>query len=331
MTTVLIGGGGFLGRGIIDALLARGLPADDLCVVSRKPHASLAARGVAHRAASVLDAAALTEALDGATRVAHLAGRVERSRDHGEALWRLHLEGTRNVMEAVRQRGLGRLVYASTSGVVGCFAEPGRVAGDDDPYCEAMVARWPYYASKIAAERVAFEEGKRHGIDVVALNPSLILGPGDDTGDSVCDVIDFLAGRMPAVGTGTLSFVDVRDAADAFVQAIEGQGVPGKRHLLGAKNLTIRSFFDVMEELSGVRGPRLAPPAWLQTGSIRLLDRGLRKVGSRAPMDPVGVEMGQANWSIDGQRAAEVLGFTPRDWRETLRETITNVRARGLV
>ena len=65
------------------------------------------------------------------------------------------------------------------------------------PYAEEIVAGWPYYASKIYQERLAFEHGERLGIEVVAVNPSLLLGPGDRRLSSTGDVRKFLKRQIP--------------------------------------------------------------------------------------------------------------------------------------
>ena len=92
-------------------------------------------------------------------------------------------------------------------------------------------------------------------LEVVSVNPSLLLGPGDVNGSSTEDVRLFLEGSIPAVPAGGLSFVDARDAADAMLRAMD-RGRAGERYLVGACNLTFREFFARLGRVSGqsVRG-----------------------------------------------------------------------------
>src|SRR5215211_4728043 len=87
------------------------------------------------------------------------------------------------------------------------------------------------------------------------MNPSLLLGPGDERLSSTKVVLDFLARKIPTVPKGGLSFVDARDAAAAFRAAME-RGEHGGRYLLGAANWTFDKFFG---RLSASR--RCPPPS----------------------------------------------------------------------
>ncbi|MBJ6954640.1 Rossmann-fold NAD(P)-binding domain-containing protein, partial [Vibrio cholerae] len=87
------------------------------------------------------------------------------------------------------------------------------------------------------------------GRRLVILNPSLLLGPGDERLSSTKFILDFLAGRIMTMPSGGLSFVDARDAARTFISALE-RGKHGDRYLLGAANWTFRDFFGRLERLT---------------------------------------------------------------------------------
>jgi dihydroflavonol-4-reductase len=172
---------------------------------------------------------------------------------------------------------------------------------------------------------MAFEYHDKHGLPIVILSPSLILGPGDDRLSSTGDVRMFLKREIPNVPGGGLNFVDVRDAADAMIRAME-VGVPGRRYLIGGHNMTVKEFFGLLERLSGVRGPRLEmPESWSRTGAALL--RGLYRIaGTKYPLDDTTVELAYRFWYLDNSRAKAELGLTPRPAEETLRDTIAYLR-----
>src|ERR671932_412530 len=115
---------------------------------------------------------------------------------------------------------------ASTSGTV-AVTDTGDVVPDEEwPTPLEIVSRWPYYASKVYQERVALESFTGKGRRLVIMNPSLLLGPGDERLSSTKVVLDFLARKIPTVPKGGLSFVDARDAARAFYGAMQA-GAPG--------------------------------------------------------------------------------------------------------
>ena len=113
-------------------------------------------------------------------------------------------------------------MLASTSGTHRRLAH--RARGDrGGPAPIEVVGRWPYYLSKIYEERLVLEFAAKHRLPLVVLNPSLLLGPGDERLSSTWTVMKFLQRDLPAMPGGGISFVDVRDAADAFVAALDAR------------------------------------------------------------------------------------------------------------
>jgi len=279
----------------------------------------------------VLDAPAVRAAAGGCHGAVHCAGRVSRRAEDAEELYRVHVDGTKTVLEACAAAGVARVVVASTSGTVAVSDDPRHVATEADPAPVGIVSRWPYYRAKLFAERAALERN-RNGLEVVCVNPSLLLGPGDQRGSSTCDVRLFLEGAIPAVPAGGLSFVDVRDAAEAMCLALE-RGRAGERYLVGACNLSMREFFARLERVSGVRGPWLPMPTSRRLA--RLAADAVGRVAARAGLaqsvDPVSVEMAQCFWYLDATKAESELGWRARDPSETLRDTVDDLRARGVV
>jgi dihydroflavonol-4-reductase len=278
----------------------------------------------------ILDGEAVRAQARGCDGAFHCAGKVSRRREDAEALYRVHVEGTKTVLDACESAGVRRVVLASTSGTVAVSERADRFATEDDPAPIGLVARWPYYRSKLFAERAALE--RPGALEVVSVNPSLLLGPGDVNGSSTEDVRLFLEGAIPAVPAGGLSFVDVRDAADAMLRAME-RGVPGRRYLVGACNLTVRDFFGRLSRVSGVGAPWVPMPRSrdLAASLAEGLDRIASRVGFRTSVDPVSVEMGQCFWYFESTRAEEELGWSARDPNVTLLDTVEDLRHRGVV
>jgi dihydroflavonol-4-reductase len=240
------------------------------------------------------------------------------------------VEGTRNVLSAAREAGVRRVVVASTSGTIGVGEDPDRVATEADAAPVHLLSRWPYYRAKLYAERVALE-ANGSGLEVVCVNPALLLGPGDVRGSSTDDVRRFLERRIPAVPPGGVSFVDARDAAEGMRLAME-RGTPGARYLLTGCNLSVRDFFGRLARLSGVRAPWLPMPRSPELARMgaKLLDGSLLPFLD-AGLDPVSVEMAHYFWYVDSSLAERELGWSPRDPVRTLADTIEDLRARHVV
>src|SRR5262249_54218520 len=155
--------------------------------------------------------------------------------------------------------------------------------------------------------------------------PSLLLGPGDDRRSSTADVLLFLKKKIPNIPAGGLNFIDVRDAAEALVHAMES-GAAGRRYLLGGHNMTVKDFFAMIERLSGVRGPRLELPETWSRGGAGMLRSLYKIIGQKYPLDDVTVEMAYRFWYVDNSRAKAELGLNPRPAEETVRDTIAYLR-----
>jgi dihydroflavonol-4-reductase len=217
-----------------------------------------------------------------------------------------------------------RMVLASTSGTIGVSKDE-EILDERAPYAEEIVAGWPYYASKIYQERLAFEYGKRLGIEVVAVNPSLLLGPGDRRLSSTGDVRKFLKRQVPTVPDGGINFVDARDAAVATANALT-MGRAGERYLLGGPNWTMKEFFGRLGRVANVSPPRITLPPKLAKWGASLVEELYRHRGKEPPIDRISVEMAEHYWWIDSRKAEAELGFSQRDPQLTLVDTVAYLR-----
>ncbi|HYQ27827.1 MAG TPA: NAD-dependent epimerase/dehydratase family protein, partial [Polyangiaceae bacterium] len=282
-------------------------------------------------AIDVLDSAAVAESARGCDGAFLATGKVSRDRDAGEELHRAHVLGSRSALSGLRSAGVPRVVVASTSGTVAVSTDASHIADESAHVPLELVAMWPYYRTKLYAEREALE-ANRPEFEVVLVNPSLLLGPGDLRESSTGDVRRFLERSIPAVPAGGIAFVDVRDAAQGMWLAFE-RGRAGERYILNAKNMTVAAFFQRLERIAGVKAPALRMPRSrpLAIGVNRVFSKALRAIGGRPPVDEVSVEMAQYYWYCSSSKAERELGFSARDPGETLRETVADLIERKVV
>ncbi|HEX8338839.1 MAG TPA: NAD-dependent epimerase/dehydratase family protein [Pyrinomonadaceae bacterium] len=321
--TLVTGGTGFLGAHLVRLLAGEG--AGPLRVLSTSAPAWLEELGVETVVGSITSPEDVRRAVEGVSEVYHLAGRVSREREDAHQMYELHVTGTRVLCEAAAAAGVKSIVMASTSGTV-AVTDAGDVLPDEEwPTPLDIVSRWPYYASKVYQERVALESFAGAGRRLVIMNPSLLLGPGDDRLSSTKVVLDFLARKIPTVPKGGLSFVDARDAAGAFRAAME-HGAHGGRYLLGSANWTFDKFFGRLERITKVPAPFLSLPSRLTLAGARGLSSLYRHWKLAPPVEPAEIEMAGYFWYLDASKARDQLGFNPRDPQETLLDTVTYVR-----
>ncbi len=261
------------------------------------------------------------------SEVYHLAGIVLRNPKDGELLYRTHIEGTRNVCEAARKQGVQKVVVVSSSGTIAVGREP-VVYDEKSGYKHEVVGEWPYYLSKMFAEKLALNYFQQFKLPIVVVNPSLLLGPGDDRLSSTRDIALFLKGQILAIPLGGLNFVDARDAAAGLIGAMQF-GKPGERYLLGGPNWAFRELIEKVSKISGVRAPRIRPSLRFSLISASLLRRLFPLMGKSFELDSASIKMSALFWYCDSSKARVELGFHSREPMETLKETVEDLRRRA--
>ncbi|MEM6733640.1 MAG: NAD-dependent epimerase/dehydratase family protein, partial [Myxococcota bacterium] len=258
---LVTGATGFLGKHLVSALrdpATVGGSAEarrTIRALVRTPTLHLERHAIETRRGDVCAPEECRAAMDGVSEVYHLAGRVSRRPEDATELYRIHVEGTREVLAAAAAAKVKRVVVVSTSGTLAVSEQP-EVSTEESPLRTDVVRHWPYYLSKIYQEQTALRLGEELGLEVVIVNPSLLLGPGDDRGSSTGDVEQVVRGRLPIIPKGGgLAFVDARDAALGCIAAMK-RGRPGERYLLSAENVTLETFMGRVARLAGVATPR---------------------------------------------------------------------------
>ncbi|MHC1557769.1 NAD-dependent epimerase/dehydratase family protein [Actinomycetospora sp. C-140] len=214
MKVLVTGGGGFLGGAVVDALLARGTEVTSL---ARGAYPGLEARGVRTLRGDLADPVAAHAAVAGQDVVVHVAAKA--------GLWgrdaefhHSNVDGTRVLLDACRDTGVGRFVFTSTPSVV---HRGGDIAGGDEslPYAEHYDSAYP--RTKAEAERLVLAA---NGPDLAttALRPHLVWGPGDT--QLVPRILARArAGTLRLVGDGSavIDTTYVDDAAAAHLDAVD--------------------------------------------------------------------------------------------------------------
>jgi nucleoside-diphosphate-sugar epimerase len=219
MIAAVTGGGGFLGRRIVELLLARG---DEVRVLARQSYPSVESLGARSIPVDIRDTDRMQSAIRGTDVVFHVAGKTGHWGPR-EEFWSVNAEGTRSVLEAVRRAGVPRIVHTSSPSVVG-YARDIENGGLDLPYAASQGS--PYAESKAAGEQLVLA-ANLGSLATVALRPHLIIGPGDR--ELLPRVLRKAArGSLRVVGNGTnrvdLTFID--NAAWAHLDACDALTSP---------------------------------------------------------------------------------------------------------
>ncbi len=321
---LVTGASGFVGSAVCRALAAQGVRVRALL---RPTSSQLALEDVPVEIVlgDIRQPDSLRAAMAGAAFVFHAAAESAYWR-HPANVIPAAVDGTRNVVAAAAAAGVRRLVLTSSLAAMGL---PHR----DELLTEAHTfdlpaRRFPYGYAKYQAEREALRlAGDR--LEVVIVNPSVVLGPRDLNQISGALVIEAARGRAFLWLDGGINVVHIDDVAAGHLAALR-RGRPGERYLLGGENLTHREVFETLAEIVGGRPPWLKLPR-LAVGPAAAAVDLLRHV---LPLPLDGDQLRHAAYRLwcDTTKARRELDLAPaRPFRQAAQEAYDWYVAHGVL
>jgi nucleoside-diphosphate-sugar epimerase len=240
----------------------------------------------------------------------------------------VNVGGTRNVLEAARRAGVRRVVHLSS------WRVHGRRLPDRVEESLPLVDRGnPYDVSKACAEREAFAFASRHGLELVALRPTIVYGPGCGPWvDALVERLKYERLRLIGGGRGLANVVFVDDVVAAILCALRSRAGAGEAFLVSAaRPCTWREYLEPL--CAALRKPLPSSiPDWAAPGVAGLAHwhfRFTRRPPAIVRGDP-GLFSERAAVCID--RARQRLGFSPRfDLADGMAVVVRDLQARGLV
>jgi dihydroflavonol-4-reductase len=327
MTVLVTGATGYIGAAVVRELLGRG--EEVRCLVRpQSDRKNLAGLKVRYAAGDVRDVDSIRRAVDGCRRVFHLAALYVNWLPRPGRIYAVNEEGTRNVLAACRQAKVGRIVHCSSVAALGAH---GRVPADETARFNLEATRDHYYISKFRAEQIALAAA-RAGQEVVIVNPSNPIGPGDvgptPTGALI---IHILKKRIPAYVAGGINLVDLGDCARGIVAAMD-HGRPGEKYVLGNRNVSVKEYFDLIVRVAG-RGfsPFLRIPRFMAVMSAYGY-QALSLATGRPPVTSASwVRVGSHFSWWDCRKAQTELGLGQRPIEQSLAEAVAWFAEKGYV
>ncbi len=302
MRVGVTGGSGFIGSHVVDALAAAGHEAR--VIDPRCPHRP----DVDHRAADVLDEAAVVEATAGLDALFHLAAVADVNdvvRDPVAAV-DLNVGGTARVLEAARRNGIGRVILASTVWVYSSTATPEPTEVDESAPFSLGAARHVYTSSKLAAEMLCHDYWNQYQLPYTILRYGIPYGPRMRPSLVISIFVRkaLASESLTVAGDGSQhrKFVYVEDLARAHVLVLDGRAANQTYNLDGRENITV----------------------------LRIAETVLRLTGSRTPIEFMPARSGDySGTEVSSAKARVELGWEPEvDFEEGMRRTVPWLIAR---
>ena len=320
MKIFITGATGFIGTHLVKRLVQT--KHELYCLVRKTSNISeLNKPGVTLITGDVTDKHSLSKGMKGCDWVVNLANIYSYWEPDRRVYKDVNVEGTRKVMECALETGVSKVVHISTAGIYGKPA--------DSPFTEESpvgpVRFSQYFQTKYEGDLVAWEFYEKKGLPLLMVYPGAVLGPGDPkaTGRYIDDLIHR---RLPArvFEDSVLTWVYVKDVAEAIVKALEKENNLGEKYLVGKYRLSMREINNMIKEISGIRLPRFRLPDPLVTLNAFFLTM-VADVIKKSPlwgMSRDQIRTMKEGFRFDGSKAEKELGVTYTPIRQALKEAI---------
>jgi uncharacterized protein YbjT (DUF2867 family) len=291
---LVTGGTGFVGSHLIRRLRQEGVP---VRAIVRDPDKTRALKdlGVDVVKGDMSDTAALGKATTGVERVIHLVGIIQEAA--GATFEGVHVDGTRNLLDAARKNGVRHVLYQSALGT-----RPN--------------AKSKYHKTKWAAEELV----RTSGIPYTILRPSLIYGAGDQFTIRLSEMIR-LSPVLPVIGSGRSKvqpiFID--DVATCILKAVTSDCCLNEIYEIGGPNqLSYEEVTRAIADAMGVKRPTLHLPLFFMKSMATVFEAVLPK----APVTTDQLIMLQEDTVCNMRDIRDAFGIEPIGFREGLKKFI---------
>lgn len=303
MNVLVTGATGYVGNYVVKALLEAG---HAVTAVSRKGAKSSTASGknlgtvtgVKYVVADVGSGSGVLDAVRGCDVIVNLVGIIAQRGE--QTFQRVHVDGTRHLIEAAESLGIKRFVQMSALGA-------------------AAGAASRYSATKFEAEELL----RKSDLEWTIFRPSLIFGVGDDFFGRVLKNL-VATPVVPQIGDGLFPFrpVWVGDVAQCFAQALSNPATIGQTYdLVGPKEYTFRQLLDLEMDALGGRKPVVPAPIFLMDLAVPLM----QILGSFAPITTDQYAMLKAGNTADPTKMQQTFTLEGRSLEAELPKVLGKV------
>lgn len=218
---------------------------------------------VEHAIGDLTQIETLENAMQGVEVVFHTAAMIGTHHEPGQ-MYAVTVEGTRAVLNSARNAGVSRVVHTSSVAALGVPEPPPHrqavpVLLDEKHTWNFRHDYWPYGYAKYLAE-LEVQRAVVHGLDVVIVNPSIVMGAGDIYRQNSSMIVQAARKRFPGVLDGGLNIIHIDDVVQGHLAALEC-GHTGERYILSGHNITISLLLQKISAITGSTIPQIMFPS----------------------------------------------------------------------
>ncbi len=262
--------------------------------------------------------------LAGCQGVYHVAAKVstiDGNHAHRREVYECNVFGTRNVLQAAREVGAGRVVVTGSFSAVGYDLDDPSAPSDETMQFYPMERTMPYERSKALVEHECWRAAAA-GQDVVVATCCAVVGGSDffpsRLGRTLCD---YTNRKIHAYVDGGFEFVAARDIVEGHVLCMH-KGRPGEKYIFSSEYKTISEILDLFEEVSGLPRPCRRIPTRLMLGFSEVASFYLSRFHPSFPQrfTPGAIRLLRKRRHADIGKARRELGYQPTSIRAAIHE-----------
>jgi len=260
--------------------------------------------------------------------VIHCAGIVSIASKFDQAVYDVNVTGTKNIVDLCREYNVSRLVYISSVHAIPEKPNGMTITEITEFNPDYVVGLY----AKTKAEATAYVlDASRQGLDACVVHPSGITGPYDHgNGHLTTLVVDYYKRRLTSGVSGGYDFVDVRDVADGIISACD-KGRQGECYILSNKFFRIRDILTLLHKITGKRKIKSFLPIWFVKMTAPLAELYYKILKQTPLFTSYSIYTLNSNAQFSHQKATSELGYTTREMRETLTDTVNWLKENGRI
>ena len=320
---LVTGSSGHVGANLVRRLLDEGVR---VRVLSRRESRNEALRGldVERSYADIRDLDATRRALEGCRGVYHCAAMVstiDGNRAHRRELFECNVLGTRNVLQAARETGAGKVVVTGSFSAVGYDLDDPSAPSDETMQFYPMERTMPYERSKVLVEHECLR-AVALGQDVIIATCCAVVGGADylpsRLGRTLCD---YANGKLHAYVDGGFAFVAARDIVEGHLLCMR-HGRAGEKYIFASEYKTISDILDLYEEVTGIPRPHRRIPVPIMYAFSEVASSYLSRFHPKFPQrfTPGAIRLLKMRRRANIEKARRELGYRPTSIRAAVGE-----------
>ena len=314
--SVITGGTGYVGLALVKHLISLG---ERVRLLLLEDHPCLDGIDCEKYVGNICNPLDLDACFAGAETVYHIAGVVDISGKKEELIWKVNVEGTKNVVESCKRCGVKNLIYVSSIDTYPDKFSEGEKT-ELSSYSEVGLTSG-YAITKAIATQIVLDA--KDDLKVCCVQPTGVLGPDDYMGSSIGATMDlFIKGLFPvSMDFGRYNFVDNRDMAIAMRNAVD-LGRSGECYILSGEVITVDELMGYMAQTLGRKKPKIKLPKAAILPFVPLVSKAMDLAKLPPMLNSFSLSKLEENCNFSNEKAKRELNFKPRPVAETVRDSV---------